>query len=94
MARIEVTVDVLGWWPVEPPEGRDPEAYRTTMRQASMTTVQDATFARIDSGDPVVSYSVAGQAIERAWAVIFRNADGNISSEGSIPSRSATARPA
>jgi hypothetical protein len=56
----------------------DPEAYRTTMRQASMTTVQDATFARNDSGNPVISYSVAGEAIERVWAVIFRDAEGSI----------------
>jgi hypothetical protein len=48
------------------------------MRQASMTTVQDATFARTDGADPVVTYSVAGPAIERAWAVIFRNANGDI----------------
>jgi hypothetical protein len=79
VARIEVTVDVLGWWPAEPPEGHvDPEAYRTTRQQASMTTAQDATFARNDSGNPVISYSVAGEAIERAWAVIFRDAEGNI----------------
>jgi hypothetical protein len=59
-------------------EGDDPEAYRTSMRQASWTTVRDATFARNDAGEPVVSYSVAGQAIEGVWAVIFRNADGDI----------------
>lgn len=78
VARIEVTVDVLGWWPVEPPEGDDPEAYRTSMRQTSWTIVRDATFARTDGADPVVSYSLAGEAIERAWAVIFRNANGDI----------------
>jgi hypothetical protein len=85
-------MESVSWWPVEPPEGDDPETHRTLL-QRSMTTANEVTVTRDDAGDTVISYSVPGEIIGRTWAVIFRNGEGEIVG-GVYPDLATGGRPA